>query len=88
MAKEHSIKDYEKALNETLQRYGMDKINHGLDFTKRQWKNEHFESIMIVNRMTATKILFDHQMKLLITKEIFVGEAKMITEMLEEVNNG
>lgn len=84
--KERTLEEYKKVVSDTMKSYQMDKINFSLDFNVREENHGQYYHTMFVNRMTATKILFDAEMKLIITKEIFVGEAKKIVEMLGEID--
>lgn len=83
---EKSIKDYEKLVTETMTKYEMDRMNNKYTYTKKNIDSQGYSGIIITNSFIATKILYNHEMKLIVKREIFIGEVKEILEMVEELH--
>lgn len=87
MAKnEKTIQDFYKSVEEIKQKYTLDQLNYQMKFNFKSEKFEGYDIFYITNQLKATKIMFDHQMKLLVVREIFVNEAKLISEMVSELH--
>jgi D-alanine-D-alanine ligase-like ATP-grasp enzyme len=83
-----TLKDFEKLTEKTKQRYIIEKMEYGREFTIKEetYNMSELHVFTIANHVTATKIIFDGETKHLMTREINMSDIKIINEMLKELN--
>jgi hypothetical protein len=82
MAKnEKTISDFNKLVSETKTAFLKDKMDFALNYTIKEDAMEGFEYFMICNRMKAIKILYSHEMKFIVQKEMLMDDVRTLIEM-------
>lgn len=86
MAKnEKTLADFNKLVNETKTKFNHTKMDFNLNYNIKEETNDSFESFYICNRLEGVKILYSHEMKIIVHREIVMSDVRMLMEMSKEL---
>lgn len=85
MAKEKFLADYKKLVMDTKEKYLKEKLDHGWNYTLKEEQLENDWYFMICNHHYATKIVYNHEYKFIVHKDIIMNDAKLLMEMKEQL---
>jgi hypothetical protein len=82
MAKnEKTLADFNKLVEETKNKYNQTKMDYNLNYTFKSETHEGFESFFICNSLNGTKLLYSHEMKIIVNREMIMSDVATLTEM-------
>jgi hypothetical protein len=82
---EKTLADFNKLVSETKSKFLRDKMDYKLNYTIKEEKMEGFEYFIICNILTATKLIYSHEMKFIVHKEMLMDDVRTLTEMKESL---
>jgi hypothetical protein len=86
MAKnEKTLADFNKLVSETKLNYLQQKMDYRLEYTIKEETHDDYEIFLICNTLNATKILYSHDMKFIVSKEMIMDDVKTLWDMKKEL---